>query len=417
MQKFYRLSAVILMVSLFLLTAPPARAGHVIAAAGGAAGMFFPGEAALTNTGEVYGQRLAQEPNDADGAQVWMTRMQQALGGETALAGLTSLTVTASCSGPRGAFETEVASFRSDWVWFRQTRGDASTEIWSGPERTWSIEANGQIKDHGPGIRFFVRSHEFHFLLLELATRFTGHRIGPTTTIREQPCTTLLMEDEMGQDASICLSNVTHLPVMLEINPEGAAGPVRIYFEGWESKAGIRFFHGFDLTEGSDRTFRYDYQSIEPNVVSGLQFVEPTSPSRRDDQRALLAILEGDRRAHLETDVARLVGNVGDELLDVSSGVIQRRTRSEVEDLFERVFDGAAYERWEDTEPPRLKVSADGTLAWVTRRVEVRRSSVGADGQEQRTSFISAYSSTYEKRDGSWKMTSVTSTFLPDSPN
>ncbi len=51
MQKFYRLSAAILIVSLGLLTAPPAQAVHVIAAA------VDPNEAlsfALTSTGGVY---------------------------------------------------------------------------------------------------------------------------------------------------------------------------------------------------------------------------------------------------------------------------------------------------------------------------------------------------------------------------
>ena len=52
MQKFYRLSAASLIVSLVLLTAPPARAGHVIAAAGAAGLVTLP--VALTNTGDVF---------------------------------------------------------------------------------------------------------------------------------------------------------------------------------------------------------------------------------------------------------------------------------------------------------------------------------------------------------------------------
>ncbi len=52
MQKFYRLSVASLIVSLVLLTAPPARAGHVIAAAGAAGLVTLP--VALTNTGDVF---------------------------------------------------------------------------------------------------------------------------------------------------------------------------------------------------------------------------------------------------------------------------------------------------------------------------------------------------------------------------
>ena len=56
MQKLYRLSVVILIVSLFLLTAPPARAGHVIAAVSGP-NFQLGGAFALTNTGQVYHRR------------------------------------------------------------------------------------------------------------------------------------------------------------------------------------------------------------------------------------------------------------------------------------------------------------------------------------------------------------------------
>ena len=53
-------------------------------------------------------------------------------------------------------------------------------------------------------------------------------------------------------------------------------------------------------------------------------------------------------------------------------------------------------------------------MAWVVRTVRVRRDAPGADGKPSPQEFASAYTSTYEKRDGRWKMTSVTSTFLAD---
>jgi hypothetical protein len=77
------------------------------------------------------------------------------------------------------------------------------------------------------------------------------------------------------------------------------------------------------------------------------------------------------------------------------------------------LFEGAEYEFWEDAEAPLIRISADATMAWVVRNVRVRRAEVAPGGVVGSVSFVSAYTSTYEKQDGKWKMTSVTSTFLP----
>ena len=344
----------------------------------------------------------------------WLGRMERALGGPDAIAAIRSLSVTAACTGPDGPFETDVDSFRSRWVRFRQARGGREMTVWSGPESTWTLGADERVAEQDARLRDFVRSHEFHALVLEATTRFTGHRLGGRETVRGDDCRTILMEDETGQSASVCISEATYLPARLEMNPEGAAGPVRIDFEDWESIDGVRFFRGFDLTEGPERTFRYDYRSIRPNAVSALEFIRPLPSALRGSQGELATLLEEDRVAHLNTDAARLTANIADTLVEISSGAIRRQSRAEIEELFTRQFEGATYHRWEDTEPPRIVISADQTLAWTARRVEVHRSARGRDGHEIRRSFVSAYSSTYRKQNGAWKMTSVTSTFVPD---
>ena len=263
---------------------------------------------------------LAQEPA-TEAAAARLAQMELALGGRDAIAALRSLSVSAACSGPDGAFETEVDSFRSRWVRFRQARGGREMTIWSGPEHTWAIDPDGQVVEHDSGIRDFVRAHEFHALVLEMATRFSGHRLRESVTIRGETCTSLVMEDEVGQPASVCISETTHLPVRLEMNPGRAAGPVRIFFEDWEERDGIQLFRGFDLTEGPDRTFRYDYRSIRPNVVSALEFIRPlpagaapkSTRARRDPRRRSSSpprVRRGTaRRQHCRYPRGGLVGN------------------------------------------------------------------------------------------------------------
>ncbi|MCP4201645.1 MAG: hypothetical protein GY769_06890 [bacterium] len=52
-------------------------------------------------------------------------------------------------------------------------------------------------------------------------------------------------------------------------------------------------------------------------------------------------------------------------------------------------------------------------MAWVTRTVRVLRRAPDSRGRLVSRRFTSAYTATYEKQDGAWQMTSVTSTFLP----
>lgn len=134
------------------------------------------------------------------------------------------------------------------------------------------------------------------------------------------------------------------------------------------------------------------------------------------DRAALERILESDRRAHFETDAGLLAANLADSLLVVDGSRVHRVSREDVRRQFEAVFDGAVYHRWEDLEPPAITVSADGSMAWVTRRVSVDREAPGLGGRLERERFESAWTATYAAADGAWRMTSVTSTFarIPD---
>jgi ketosteroid isomerase-like protein len=136
-------------------------------------------------------------------------------------------------------------------------------------------------------------------------------------------------------------------------------------------------------------------------------------PGGSQNRAALEAILEAQRSAHLELDADRLVEQIADELVSIDSGVITVQTRAEVREMFASYFEGATYFAWEDLEPPLMKISADGSLAWVVRRVGVDREEPDGSGGHRRRQFVSAYTSTFEKSDGEWRMTTVTSTFAP----
>jgi len=133
-------------------------------------------------------------------------------------------------------------------------------------------------------------------------------------------------------------------------------------------------------------------------------------------ESALRQVLDQERRAHRETDADLLASNLADTLISVDDGSIRSETRERVRDQFRAYFTGAHYLTWDDESRPLIEIAPAGDLAWVARRVRVSREEPGLGDVTRRRDFVSAWTATYRWRAGRWEMTSVTSTFLPDSP-
>jgi hypothetical protein len=136
-------------------------------------------------------------------------------------------------------------------------------------------------------------------------------------------------------------------------------------------------------------------------------------PRSRSEAANIQAVLEGSRRAHLETDASLIAAHLADSVVSINGGQVIIQTKQEIEDFFRFYFDGAIYHAWEDVTPPIISMSKDGSMAWVARTVHVDREELGPGGELWRSQFTSAYTATYENTDAGWKMNSVTSTFLP----
>lgn len=191
-------------------------------------------------------------------------RMMSALGGRSAITALRSLAVEADCTGPEGEFVTRVESLRPGCAFFRQTEGDRTTEVWTTPERTWTTGTDGDARDLDTGVRAYVRSHEFHLLLLEFDVRFGDSRIGGHGDL-------ISFTDENGQPGALQIDS-DGVPQVLTQNPEGADGPIRIEFDDWETIDGLLYFRSFVLSEGDARTFAYRYRTLDPNGVDPARF-------------------------------------------------------------------------------------------------------------------------------------------------
>ena len=140
----------------------------------------------------------------------------------------------------------------------------------------------------------------------------------------------------------------------------------------------------------------------------------PQTVDLEKEKGEILRLHELDRAAHLNDSAADLVSRLAPELLSVAEGKIIRQSREENRKLFEEYFRGSKHTAWDDLEPPIIRISPDGQMAWAIYRVHSRYEQTKGDGKKEVTEFVAAWMSAYEKRNGRWEMTAVTSTFEPN---
>lgn len=120
-----------------------------------------------------------------------------------------------------------------------------------------------------------------------------------------------------------------------------------------------------------------------------------------EDRQALLALHQAGIHHHVEGDAEALVSDLSETFLAVSDGKIHRQARADVRAFFERYMKDAEYDDYSDHEPPIVRVSSDGTMAWIISRMHVKRRqpAAGGEGNAVVREFVYAGIMTYEKVD------------------
>lgn len=149
-------------------------------------------------------------------------------------------------------------------------------------------------------------------------------------------------------------------------------------------------------------------EKLQPTYLLALDL----PASRDDDRRALREIHEKVVKAHVETNVGAILEHQGETFVTASNGAISTMTKADISAFFTGYFRGAKYHEYATLEEPVIRVSDDGTMAWVMSRTRVRRTQT-VDGEAKDRSFVYAGVMMYEKRDGVWKGVGNVSTFEP----
>jgi hypothetical protein len=151
-------------------------------------------------------------------------------------------------------------------------------------------------------------------------------------------------------------------------------------------------------------------EKLKETVILKLPLEAPAPPpvDLEKEKQALLEAHRAGIRAHIELNANALADRVVTEMISASAGKISRRSREDIRKMFTQYFEGATYHEYVDLEPPVVRISDDGSMAWMLTRLRVRRSQNG-----QESGFVYAGMMTYEKRDGRWVAVANASTFEP----
>jgi hypothetical protein len=125
------------------------------------------------------------------------------------------------------------------------------------------------------------------------------------------------------------------------------------------------------------------------------------------ERAELLRLHEEQQVAHLSADADLLISMLADGFTNISEGRIDRPDRESNRARFQDYLDSVEFLEWDDISPPVIRISADATMAYVIVHKRVRLLREGSDEEEH---TVYAWMETYEKQDGAWRLTAVTST-------
>jgi hypothetical protein len=136
------------------------------------------------------------------------------------------------------------------------------------------------------------------------------------------------------------------------------------------------------------------------------------SASKVDLQKELAdlaALQKQEQTAHLEEQPALLVNMLHDTLTQVKNGVVSYYTKDQMTERFISYFESVEFIKWEDASPPVYTLSEDGSMAHILIQkhvvVDIEQDTTGT---RETTNF--AWTEMWKKKEGRWKLYSVTTT-------
>ena len=218
-------------------------------------------------------------------AVVILERALTLLGGAEKLAAIETLQVTATCMGPRGPYQTHIASRSNGDLYFRQVFpkwGERKGGLVG--DQYWRQELHGEVETIDHRLAMVMRFHDFHRLVINMERRFSRLEAAENETFFGVEAQKVEMRDELGQPAAAYFSASIGLPLGFAITdpdrPDSAFITVRL--GKWQQVGDVILFKQAILDEG-DYTFQFNYVDIRLNPdIDSLLVIPGSEPDLPD---------------------------------------------------------------------------------------------------------------------------------------
>ena len=131
----------------------------------------------------------------------------------------------------------------------------------------------------------------------------------------------------------------------------------------------------------------------------------------QNDVAILMGFLQQEQTAHLTKNVPLFLEMLHDTVCQIKNGKVTYQTKTEMAERIARYFNMVEFIKWEDSHPPVLTLSGDRTLAHILIQKRVELTVKDSVSTLEKTDF--AWTELWKKKDGRWKLYTVTSTDRP----
>lgn len=335
---------------------------------------------------------------------LWEAR--SAVGTESELSKIRSITATAECIGPKGKYTTSLVSFATDKTRFEQTfsyKPERSTILING-DVAWTGDDEPAIST--PFQRMVARGHEYQKMAIDLRKFFHDLELVGDEPFDGRPSVKLRAKNELGMSAFLFLDKESKRFSGYVLQVPNSSETIKNVVLEWRKVGRLNLPSLVKATDSQGEwTLRFHTISLNKADEKGLQV-----PPRIADMAELIRLHEQQKTAHLTYNAELFLDTFAENLTQLQRGNAVIRTKAENLARFKSYFSGFKFSEWEDTKPPVIKISKDGTLATKVVQKSVKGTYKNEKGEEETDHTIFAWLEVWEKIDGKWKVTTVAST-------
>jgi len=131
--------------------------------------------------------------------------------------------------------------------------------------------------------------------------------------------------------------------------------------------------------------------------------------STTEELSAILQINENHRTAHMNGDADLFVSQMADTITTIQDGQVYINSRQDTYNRFSTYFNRVKYAKWDDTQPPSVRLSPDGKMATLIAQKEIQAGMVSESEPIKYDTSQWAWMASFIKDNDEWKLYAISS--------